>query len=226
MFVGLIGVKSEDVDMFYVDVGGLFVNICVGLFKLGSYLVLVILVFDDVVGWFCVNWLIYYGVDICYVCVVGGEVCMLLVVYESWMENFQNVIYCNGVVDFQVIEVDMDVVVYGDFIVLIIVGIVFVVELLCSVIFCVFEYVWVVGLLIIFDIDYCFYLWFLVEVVVEVLLCVGDESDLIVGNDEEFGFMVGGIDKGLVKVCDFVQKLGCIVIYKMGQDGVIIFVDG
>jgi 5-dehydro-2-deoxygluconokinase len=226
MFAGPIGVKSEDADMFHADVGGSSANICVGLSKLGSHSALVTSVSDDAVGRFCVNRLTHYGVDTRYVRAVGGEARTSLAVYESRTENFQNVIYRNGAADFQVTEADMDAVAYGDFTALITAGTVFAAEPSRSATFRAFEHARAAGLPIIFDIDYRPYSWPSAEVAAEVLSRAGDESDLIVGNDEEFGFMAGGIDKGLAKARDLAQKTGRIVIYKMGQDGAITFVDG
>lgn len=226
MFAGPVGVKSEDADMFHADVGGSSANICVGLSKLGSHSALVTSVSDDAVGRFCVNRLTHYGVDTRYVRAVGGEARTSLAVYESRTENFQNVIYRNGAADFQVTEADMDAVAYGDFTALITAGTVFAAEPSRSATFRAFEHARAAGLPIIFDIDYRPYSWPSAEVAAEVLSRAGDESDLIVGNDEEFGFMAGGIDKGLAKARDLAQKSGRIVIYKMGQDGAITFVDG
>lgn len=226
MFAGPVGVKSEDADMFHADVGGSSANICVGLSKLGSHSALVTSVSDDAVGRFCVNRLTHYGVDTRYVRAVGGEARTSLAVYESRTENFQNVIYRNGAADFQVTEADMDAVAYGDFSALITAGTVFAAEPSRSATFRAFEHARAAGLPIIFDIDYRPYSWPSAEVAAEVLSRAGDESDLIVGNDEEFGFMAGGIDKGLAKARDLAQKPGRIVIYKMGQDGAITFVDG
>lgn len=226
MFAGPVGVKSEDADMFHADVGGSSANICVGLSKLGSHSALVTSLSDDAVGRFCVNRLTHYGVDTRYVRAVGGEARTSLAVYESRTENFQNVIYRNGAADFQVTEADMDAVAYGDFTALITAGTVFAAEPSRSATFRAFEHARAAGLPIIFDIDYRPYSWPSAEVAAEVLSRAGDESDLIVGNDEEFGFMAGGIDKGLAKARDLAQKPGRIVIYKMGQDGAITFVDG
>ena len=226
MFAGPVGVKSEDADMFHADVGGSSANICVGLSKLGSHSALVTSVSDDAVGRFCVNRLTHYGVDTRYVRAVGGEARTSLAVYESRTENFQNVIYRNGAADFQVTEADIDAVAYGDFTALITAGTVFAAEPSRSATFRAFEHARAAGLPIIFDIDYRPYSWPSAEVAAKVLSRAGDESDLIVGNDEEFGFMAGGIDKGLAKARDLAQKPGRIVIYKMGQDGAITFVDG
>jgi len=59
-----------------------------------------------------------------------------------------------------------------------------------------------------------------------VLSRAGEHSDLIVGNDEEFGFMAGGIDKGMDKARALAAKPGRIVIYKMGEGGAVTFADG
>ncbi|WP_240705309.1 PfkB family carbohydrate kinase, partial [Pacificoceanicola onchidii] len=81
------------------------------------------------------------------------------------------------------------------------------------------------GLPIIFDIDYRPYSWPSADVAAEVLSRAGEESDLIVGNDEEFGFMAGGLDKGLNKARDLAAK-GKMVIYKMGEGGAVTFAGG
>ena len=76
-----------------------------------------------------------------------------------------------------------------------------------------------------FDVDYRPYSWPSAEVAADVLSRAGEESDLIVANDEEFGFMAGGIEKGLEKARELAAK-GKMVIYKMGHEGAITFVDG
>jgi 5-dehydro-2-deoxygluconokinase len=51
-------------------------------------------------------------------------------------------------------------------------------------------------------------------------------SDVIVANDEEFGFMAGGIDKGLAKARALAASSATIVVYKMGHLGAITFAGG
>ena len=51
-------------------------------------------------------------------------------------------------------------------------------------------------------------------------------SDVIVGNDEEFGFMAGGIDKGLEKARVLSETTAALVVYKMGHLGAITFAGG
>jgi 5-dehydro-2-deoxygluconokinase len=51
-------------------------------------------------------------------------------------------------------------------------------------------------------------------------------ADVIVGNDEEFGFMAGGVDKGLAKARELAGSSAAIVIYKMGPEGAVTFFGG
>ena len=49
---------------------------------------------------------------------------------------------------------------------------------------------------------------------------------MIVGNDEEFGFIAGDYDKGLAKARDLAENGVEVVIYKMGEAGAITFTQG
>lgn len=225
MFADPIGTKSEVADVFRADLGGSSANICAGLCKLGSYSALVTSVSDDAVGRFCVNRLKHYGVDTRYVRAVSGECRTSLAVYESCIEDFQNVIYRNNAADFQVTEDQMDEVDYSDFTAVISAGTVFAAEPSRSATFRAFENARSAGLPVIFDIDYRPYSWPSAEIAADVLSRAGEESDLIVGNDEEFGFMAGGIEKGLDKARELAAS-GKHVIYKMGHEGAITLVEG
>ena len=44
---------------------------------------------------------------------------------------------------------------------------------------------------------------------------------MIVGNDEEFGFMAGDFKKGLNKARDLASSGNRLIIYKMGEEGAI-----
>ncbi|WP_209835329.1 5-dehydro-2-deoxygluconokinase [Ruegeria sp. HKCCE3926] len=226
LYADPIGVKSEDASTFHADLGGSSANICAGLVKLGSEASLITSVSNDAIGRFCLNRLRHYGVDTSYIRILGGEYRMSLAVYESRIEDFQNVIYRNGAVDFQVTKEDMDRVDYSSFSAIISAGTVFASEPSRSATFQAFENARSAGLPIIFDIDYRPYSWPSAEVAAEVLSRAGEASDLIVGNDEEFGFMAGGIEKGFAKAQELAQKPGRIVIYKMGEKGAVTFVDG
>ena len=102
-------------------------------------------------------------------------------------------------------------------------GTVFAAEPSRSAAFHAFELARSAGLPIVFDVDYRPYSWPSPQVAEEVLSRAGALSDVIVGNDEEFGFMAGGIDKGLAKARALSQSTAKIVIYKMGEKGAITF---
>ncbi|MGR3757951.1 MAG: 5-dehydro-2-deoxygluconokinase [Tranquillimonas sp.] len=225
MFADPPGTKAELAETFRADLGGSSANICAGLCKLGMKSALITSVSDDNVGRFCTNRLRHYGVDTRYLTVLGGEYRISLAVYESTMEDFQLCIYRNNAVDFQVTEEDVDRVDYASFGALITAGTVFAAEPSRSSTFRAFENARRAGLPVIFDIDYRPYSWPSPEVAAEVLTRAGEESDMIVGNDEEFGFMAGGIDKGLAKARELAAR-GKLVIYKMGHEGALTLADG
>lgn len=226
LYADPIGVKSEEADTFHADLGGSSANICAGLVKLGSQASLITSVSDDAIGRFCLNRLQHYGVDTSYIRVLGGEYRTSLALYESRTENFQNVIYRNGAVDFQVTDADVDRVDYSSFSALISAGTVFASEPSRSATFQGFENAREAGLPIIFDVDYRPYSWPSPEIAADVLSRAGEASDLIVGNDEEFGFMAGGMEKGFAKAQDLARKPGRVVIYKMGEKGAVTLADG
>ena len=153
LYADPIGVKSEEADTFHADLGGSSANICAGLVKLGSQASLITSVSDDAIGRFCLNRLQHYGVDTSYIRVLGGEYRTSLALYESRTENFQNVIYRNGAVDFQVTDADVDKVDYSSFSALISAGTVFASEPSRSATFQGFENARKAGLPIIFDVD-------------------------------------------------------------------------
>ena len=221
MFAEPIGTKSEFAESFTSDLGGSSANICAGLCKLGSKASLVTSVSDDAIGRFCVNRLNYYGVGTEYVKSVAGEFRTSLAIYESCIDNFQNVIYRNGAADFEVKPSEMDEVDYSQFTALITAGTVFAGQPSRDATFRAFENARAQGIPVIFDIDYRPYSWPSPQVASEVLSRAGEESDMIVGNDEEFGFMAGDIDKGLEKARDLASKGNRLVIYKMGEEGAI-----
>ena len=221
MFASPINVRSEDADMFQADLGGSSANICVGLAKLGAAAALVTSVSDDAVGRFCVNRLNGYGVDTRYIRSVGGEARTSLAVYESRTENFQNVIYRNGAADFEVTVEDADRVDYGAYAALIATGTALAAEPSRGATFRAFENARAHGLSVILDIDYRPYSWPSAQVASEVLSRAGAESDMIVGNDEEFGFMAGDADKGLGKARELAAEGDRIAIYKMGAAGAV-----
>ncbi|MEM1361081.1 MAG: 5-dehydro-2-deoxygluconokinase [Pseudomonadota bacterium] len=226
MFADPIGVKSEHAEQFRSGLGGSSANIAAGLCKFGSEAALVTSVSDDAVGRFCINQLRGYGVDTRHVRSVAGEVRTSLAVYESVIEDFQNVIYRNNAADFQVTIQDVEAVDYTAYGAMVTTGTVFAAEPSRSAHFRAFELARAAELPVIFDIDYRPYSWPSAEIAAEALSRAGAGSDVIIGNDEEFSFMAGDMSKGLQKAQDLASGGAEIVIYKMGENGAITFADG
>lgn len=220
------GVALENAERMTVDLGGSSANIGTGICKLGGRAALVTRVSDDSIGSYCTRRLQHYGVDTKHVQTIGGEFRNSLAVYESVTENHRNVIYRNGAADFEMTKADVEAVDYNDYGALITAGTVFAAEPSRSATFRSFELAKAAGLPIIFDVDYRPYSWPSPEVASDVLSRAAEQCDMIVGNDEEFGFMAGNYDKGLEKARQLSETTAEIVIYKMGQDGAITFTKG
>lgn len=220
------GTATEHAETMSVGMGGSSANIAAGLVKLGCQADLVTRVSDDAVGRYCTNQLRKYGVGTDHVTPIGGECRNSLAVYESRVEGHQSVIYRNGAADFEMNIENVEAVDYASYGALVTAGTVFAAEPSRSATFRAFELAKAAGLPIIFDVDYRPYSWPSPEVAEEVLSGAGALSDVIVGNDEEFGFMAGGIDKGLAKARELSAQSAALVVYKMGPEGAITFADG
>ena len=220
------GVATEDATTFTADMGGSSANIAAGIVKLGGKASLVTSVSDDAVGRFCVNKLHHYGVDTSHVSPVAGEARNSLALYESRVAGHQSVIYRNGAADFEMTVADVEAVDYSQFGALVTAGTVFAAEPSRAASFRAFELARAAGLPVIFDVDYRPYSWPSPQVAEDVLSKAGALADVIVGNDEEFGFMAGDKEKGLSKARALAASTAAIVVYKMGEHGAITIADG
>ncbi|AXI47310.1 5-dehydro-2-deoxygluconokinase [Sulfitobacter sp. SK012] len=220
------GTGIEDASSMMVAMGGSSANIAAGLVKFGMQSALVTRVSDDAVGRYCLNQLGRYGVDTAHVKPIAGEFRNSLALYETRVQDHNSVIYRNGAADFQMSIEDVEAVDYSQFGALITAGTVFASEPSRSAAFRGFELAKAAGLPVIFDVDYRPYSWPSPQVAEEVLSRAGAMSDVIIANDEEFGFMAGGIDKGLAKARELAETTASIVVYKMGHLGAITFANG
>lgn len=219
------GVATEDAERVTVGLGGSSANIAAGICKLGGQASLVTCVSDDSIGSYCIGQLKHYGVGTDYVTKVGGEYRNSLAFYESRVEGHSNVLYRNGAADFQMGVDDVAAVDYSRFGALITVGTVFAAEPSRGATFKSFELAKAARLPIIFDVDYRPYSWPSPEVAANILSEAASLSNMVVGNEEEFGFMAGGIEKGLAKARELSSTVS-LVVYKMGERGAITFAGG
>lgn len=220
------GTRTRDASSMMVAMGGSSANIAAGLCKLGCKAALLTTVSDDSVGWYCLGQLDHYGIDRRHVTAIKSEARTSLAVYETRMDEQQSVIYRNNAADFQMTVADVEAVDYTAYGGLITTGTVLSAEPSRSSAFRAFELARAAGLPIILDVDYRPYSWPSATVAQDVLSRAADLSDVIVGNDEEFGFMAGDITKGLEKARALAASAASIVVYKRGPDGAITFAGG
>ncbi len=211
------GVRAEDCEIFAAGLGGSSANISAGLVKQGCEASIVTPVSDDLVGRFCIKQLEHYGVDTRFVSSVGGEYRNSLAVYDLK----ETVIYRNSAADFQLTKEDVAKPDYNTFAGLITTGTVLAAEPSRSSAFTAFDQARGAGLPLIFDVDYRPYSWKSAEEASKVYSLAASYCDVIVGNDDEFGFMAGSRDKGLDKAKALVTEGASIVVYKMGEKGSI-----
>ncbi|MCP1169652.1 5-dehydro-2-deoxygluconokinase [Limimaricola litoreus] len=219
------GTRTRAAREMMVSMGGSSANIAAGLVKLGCSASLVTCVSDDAVGWYCEDQLDAYGIDRRHVRRVQGEERTSLALVEARVEEHQSVIYRNNAADFRMDVADVEAVDYAGFDAVITAGTVFAAEPSRAAAFRAFELAREAGLPVIFDVDYRPYSWPSPQVASEVLSRAGDMSDVIVGNDEEFGFMAGGIDNGFAHA-RVLSKAAELVVYKMGHKGAVTFAGG
>ncbi len=220
------GATIETATRFTTALGGSSANIAAGLCRQGCAAALVTCVSDDAVGRFCLAQLDAYGIERRFVRAQGGEARNSLAVVETRLEGIQSVIYRNGAADFEMTEEDVRALPYGEFHALVTTGTVFAAEPSRSAAFTALELARAAGLQIIFDIDYRPYTWASAREAEEVYSRAATLCDIIIGNDEEFGFMAGSYDKGLDKARALAAQTAQIVVYKMGEKGAITFADG
>jgi 5-dehydro-2-deoxygluconokinase len=211
------GVRAEDCAFFAAGLGGSSANICAGLVKQGCEAAIVTPVSDDLVGRFCIKQLERYGVDTRFVSKVGGEYRNSLAVYDLK----ETVIYRNGAADFQLTEEDIAKPDYSAYAGLITTGTVLAAEPSRSSAFTAFSLARDARLPLVFDVDYRPYSWASAEEASEVYSRAAAYCDVIVGNDDEFGFMAGDRERGLAKAKSLVADGATFVVYKMGEKGSI-----
>lgn len=215
------GTKTEDATHFFTCLGGSSANIGVAITRQGGKAALVTRVSDDSIGRFAVNQLKKYDVDATHVHAEGGEARNSLAVVETRVENHQSVIYRNGAADFQMTVDDVEAVDYSAYGALITTGTVFAAEPSRSAAFRAMGLAKDAGLPIIFDVDYRPYSWPSAEVAAEVYSRAGRLCDIVIGNDDEFGFMAGGKENGLDFARELAKTTASIIVYKMGEFGSI-----
>ncbi len=214
------GTPLQQAVMFTAALGGSSANIAVAVCRQGGQAALVTSVSDDPVGEFCLHQLVQYGVETLHVTRVGGEARNSLAVVDTNGPATQAVIYRNNAADFHMTEADiapLDLAGYGA---LVTTGTVLASEPSRSATFAAFATARAAGVPIVFDLDYRPYSWPDARTAAQTYARMAEASDIIIGNDDEFGVLAENYDDGLAAARDLAAQ-GKTVVYKMGHRGAI-----
>ena len=215
------GTSIENATSLVSALGGSSANIAAALTRQGMQASLVTRVSDDAVGRFCLNQLDFYGIDRTHVKPTGGEWRNSLALAETRVENHQSIIYRNGAADFQMDMTDVEAIDYGQYGALITTGTVLAAEPSRSATFRAFELAHKADVPLVFDVDYRPYSWPSAQIAAAAYSRAAMLCDIIIGNEEEFGFMAGNQAEGLAKARSLLNARAQIIVYKMGPKGAI-----
>jgi 5-dehydro-2-deoxygluconokinase len=218
------GTRVEEATRFTSALGGSAANIAAGLTRLGAKAALLGTVSDDAVGRYVLKELARYKIDTAHVRAVGGEARNSLAVVETRAENCQSVIYRNGAADFQLtgeMVAGVDFSAYGA---LILTGTSLAMDPSRAATLAAIEAARGAGLAVILDVDYRPYSWTSREEAAAVCLSAAERCHIVVGNDDEFGLLAGGNDKGRALAKRLGARPDTIAVYKMGERGSVTYV--
>ena len=218
------GTKTELASKFITHLGGSSANIAVALTKLGGRCKLLTSVSDDALGRFALNQLKDYNIDTTLVKSTKGEARISFAIVESRIEDHQSIIYRHGAADLQMNKRQIEKVDFTNFSCLIFTGTCLAAEPSRSAVFLAIEKAKYANIPIILDIDYRPYTWVSSEEASEVYLKAAKLSNILIGNDDEFGILSIDYNKGLYMAKEL-SKVVSIVIYKKGENGSITFFD-
>jgi 5-dehydro-2-deoxygluconokinase len=217
------GTRIEEAQRFTSAIGGSAGNIAVALARQGAHAALLARVSDDAVGRYCVAELARYGVDTRYVRAVGGEARNSLAVVETIAQNCQSVLYRNGAADFALDAKDVAAVDYRDVAALVVTGTALAAEPSRAATLTAMASARATGAMVVLDIDYRAYSWPSDGVAAAICLQAAESSDIVVGNDDEFGLLAGDYAKGQHLAESLASHPARLSIYKRGSLGSVTF---
>ncbi len=220
------GTRIEDASQFFACLGGSSGNIAAALARQGAQVSLISKLSDDAIGRFTRAELAKYGIDDRYVSLADDGARTTLAFAETRVQDHQSVIYRNGAADFSLSVEDVAAVDFAAFDALIVTGTALAAEPSRSAVFHALEMGRAAGVPLILDIDYRPYSWPSVEVAADTCARAAALCDMVIGNDVEFGVLVGSVAKGLARARNLAATTAQIVVYKMGEDGAITFAGG
>lgn len=219
------GTRIEEARSFTVALGGSAGNIAVALARQGARADLISAVSDDAVGRYCLAELGRYGVGAGHVRTEGGEARNSLAVTETRAEGCQVVLYRNQAADFHLTEAQIDAVDFAGLGALIVTGTALATLPSRAATRLAMRRAREAGALVVLDIDYRAYSWPSRK---EAALTCEDAawaSDIVIGNDEEFGLLAGDLEAGQDLAAELAMG-AAFVTYKKGAEGSITHAEG
>ncbi len=214
------GTRLEDGAQFTTALGGSAANIAAAFCRQGGRAALITCVSDDAVGQYCLNQLRHYGVEAGLIRRVGGEARNSLAVVDTNGPDTQAVIYRNNAADFHMDESDIAGVDFSGFGAVVTAGTILASEPSRGATMLAFEKAQAAGVPVIFDVDFRAYSWPDADTTARVYARAAEVSDIIIGNDDEFGVMAADYSGGLDAARGLARQ-GKTVVYKMGHRGAI-----
>lgn len=219
------GTKTELAKNFVSYLGGSSANIAVALTKLGGKCHLLTCISDDALGRLAINHLKNFKVDTSLITSIKGDYRLSFAIVESTIKDHQSIIYRNNAADLFMNEKDVSKVNFSDFSCLIVTGTCLALEPSRTATFHAFDLAKKNGLPIILDIDYRPYTWESASEASTIYFEAAKKCNCIIGNEEEFNIMAKHYNNNGFKLAQELINFSTIIIYKMGKNGSIAFVE-
>ncbi len=214
------GVRIAAADRFVAALGGSSANMAAGLARQGCAVGMLGCLSDDAIGDFVTVQMDAYGIDRRHMRRVGTGTRTSLAIVETRMD-MGRVLYRNNAADLAMDQTDVDAVTFADWGVLVTTGTVLAADPSRSATLSAFASAAAAGLPLVFDIDWRPESWPSSASAREITAQAANLSDIVVGNDEEFGVLAGSAGAGLDVARRLVSQGASAVIYKMGERGAI-----
>jgi 5-dehydro-2-deoxygluconokinase len=214
------GAQIATARSFTTALGGSSANIAAGLARQSVAVGMLGCVSDDAVSDFVNAQLDAYRIDRRHMRRIGAGTRTSLAIVETRMD-MGRVLYRNNAADLAMDQRDVDAVNFADWGALVTTGTVLAAEPARAATLSAFARAGALGLPLVFDIDWRPESWPAPGAARDITARVADLSDIIVGNDTEFGVLAGSAGVGLDAARRLVAEGAHAVIYKMGERGAI-----
>lgn len=213
-----VGARLHEAGLFRAAIGGSAGNIAVALARQGAEAALLSRVSADAVGLYCRTELARYGVGCALIADEPGEARTSLAVTETTRTDTQVVLYRNGAADFTLTPADVDRADFSAVAALIVTGTALAKEPSRSASWAALRAARAAGAIVALDIDHRAYSWASATEARSVCTEFARACDIVIGNDDEFGLLAGGHDRGEA-LAHALAAESLFAVYKRGAQG-------